>query len=292
MEDFYVYVYLDPRKIGIFCYDDLKFGYEPFYIGKGKKNRCNNGIKDKKKCLKVSKIKSIINDGFYPIIMKLDINLSEKEAFNNEIAYIKKIGRKNIESGPLTNMTDGGDGTSGRIDTEYDLQRKRNFRHDDSWKKILSKPVIQLKDDIVINEYNSVKEASEKTGVIKQNISSALTGRYKTAGGFQWNYKNNTDKLQGHLKSGFKMPSHSDSTKLKMSNSAKRGNDHHMKRKTGKNNPRARKVYQKSLDGSIIKIWYSFQDIKRDLGFSPSNICRCCKGEVKRIGGFLWEYAD
>jgi hypothetical protein len=117
MEDFYVYVYLDPRKIGIFCYDDLKFGYEPFYIGKGKKNRCNNGIKDKKKCLKVSKIKSIINDGFYPIIMKLDINLSEKEAFNNEISYIKKIGRKNIESGPLTNMTDGGDGTSGRIDT-------------------------------------------------------------------------------------------------------------------------------------------------------------------------------
>lgn len=292
MEEFYVYVYLDPRKIGIFCYDGLEFGYEPFYIGKGKKNRCNNGIKDKKKCLKASKIKSIINDGFYPIIMKLDINLTENEAFNKEIYYIKKIGRKNIESGPLTNMTDGGEGTSGRMDTEYDLKRKRNFRHKDSWKSILSKPVIQIKDGDIINEYNSIKEASEKTGIIKQNISSALTGRYKSAGGFQWKYKNESDRLQGHLKKEFKMPIHSESTKIKMSRSAKRGSEHHMKNKIGKDNPRSRKVKQKSLSGELIKVWDSLQDIKRGLGFTPSNICRCCKGEVKRIGGFLWEYLD
>ena len=292
MKEFYVYVYLDPRKVGIFCYEELKFGYEPFYIEKGKKNRWNNGIKDKRKCLKISKIKSIIDDGFYPIIMKLDINLTEHEAFNKEIDYIKKIGRKNIKSGPLTNMTDGGDGTSGRIDTLDDLQRKRNFRHKNSWKKILSKPVIQIKDGDAINEYNSIKEASEKTGIIKQNISSALTGRYKSAGGFQWKYKNESDKLQGHLKSVFKMPNHSESTRLKMSRSAKRGSEHHMKNKMGKNNPRSRKVKQKSLSGELIKVWDSFQDIRRELGFTPSNICRCCKGDVKRIGGFLWEYFD
>lgn len=61
-----------------------------FILEKVKKNRCNNGIKDKRKCLKISKIKSIIDDGFYPIIMKLDINLTEHEAFNKEIDYIKK----------------------------------------------------------------------------------------------------------------------------------------------------------------------------------------------------------
>ena len=77
-----------------------------------------------------------------------------------------------------------------------------------------------------------------------------------------------------------------------MSLSAKRGNDHHMKNKIGKNNPRSRKVKQKSLSGELIKVWDSLQDIRRELGFTPSNICRCCKGEVKRIGGFLWEYAD
>ena len=46
------------------------------------------------------------------------------------------------------------------------------------------------------------------------------------------------------------------------------------------------------ISGELIKVWDSLQDIRRELGFTPSNICRCCKGEVKRIGGFLWEYAD
>ena len=219
----------------------------------------------------------MIKDGYFPIALKVFENISEEEAFKKESFLIKNIGRADLGLGSLCNLTDGGEGTV-NITPE--------------WKKILSKPVIQTKDGVYVAEYNSVKEASEKTGIIKQNISSALTGRYKTAGGFEWRYKNESDKLQGHLKMEFKMPTHSDVTRLKMSQSAKRGNEHHMKNKMGKDNPRSRKVYQKSLDGTIIKIWDSLQDIKRDLGFSPSNICRCCKGEVKRIGGFLWEYLD
>lgn len=292
MNDFYVYAYLDPTKIGNFSYGDITFGYEPFYIGKGRKNRCNNGIKDRKKCIKTAKIKSLINKGFYPIIMKLDVDLSESEAFNREIYYIETIGRKDIGSGPLTNMTEGGEGTSVRLDTEEDMIRKKNFRHSEKWKKILCKPVIQMNDTVIVAEYESVKEASEKTGIIKQNISSALRGKYKSAGGFQWMYKNETDRLQGHLKVEFKMPKHSESTRLKMSISARKGNDHHMKNKIGRNNPRSRKVRQKLSNGDVVKIWDSLQDIKRELGFSPSNICRCCKGGVKRIGGFLWEYVD
>lgn len=279
MESFYVYVYLDPRKPGLFKYNDLKFDFEPFYVGKGTKNRAYSGIRDKNKCLKVTKIRSILKSDNFPIIIKLYENITNEESFIREIETILKIGRIDNKTGPLTNMTDGGTGGTG-------------LKHKDSWKKILSKPVIQIKCGDVINEYNSIKEASEKTGIIKQNISSALTGRYKSAGGFQWKYKNESDKLQGHLKKEFKMPIHSESTKLKMSRSAKRGDEHHMKNKIGKDNPRSRKVKQKSLSGGLIKVWDSLQDIKRELGFTPSNICRCCKGEVKRIGGFLWEYAD
>ncbi len=279
MEIFYVYVYLDPRKPGLFKYNDLKFDFEPFYVGKGTKNRAYSGIRDKNKCLKVTKIRSILKSDNFPIIIKLYENITNEESFIREIETILKIGRIDNKTGPLTNMTDGGTGGTG-------------LKHKDSWKKILSKPVIQIKDGDIINDYNSIKEASEKTGIIKQNISSALTGRYKSAGGFQWKYKNESDKLQGHLKKEFKMPIHSESTKLKMSLSAKRGNEHHMKNKIGKDNPRSRKVKQKSLSGELIKVWDSLQDIRRELGFTPSNICRCCKGEVKRIGGFLWEYLD
>ena len=279
MNEYYVYVYLDPNMEGKYQYGDLFFEFEPFYVGKGTKHRCFSGIRDKKKSYKVTKISSIIKSGKFPIILKIYEGLTNMESCKKEIETIIKIGRKDKNLGPLTNMTDGGTGGSG-------------LKHKEEWKKILRKPVIQIKDGIEISEYDSVTDASEKTGIIKQNISSALTGKYKTAGGFEWKYKNDSDKLQGHLKNNFEMPKHSEKTKIKMSLSAKRGEDHHMKKKTGKDNPRSRKIIQKELDGNIIKVWDSLQDIKRGLGFSPSNICRCCRGEVKRIGGFLWEYLN
>lgn len=52
----------------------------------------------------------------------------------------------------------------------------------------ISKKIIQLKDDIVINEYNSLKEASEKTNIHKSNISACARGIRDFAGGYQWKY--------------------------------------------------------------------------------------------------------
>jgi hypothetical protein len=280
MKTFYVYIYLDPRKPGKFTYDHLFFDFEPFYVGKGTRYRCHTGIRDKGPTLKVTKIKSILKSGNFPIVIKIYESLTNLESCEKEIETIKKIGRSNIEKGPLCNMTDGGTGGTG-------------FKHSEEWKKVLSKPVLQFTlDGEFLGEYSSVKEASQKTGMIKQNISSNLRGKYKSAGGFIWKYKDPSLLLQGHLSKPFEMPKHSEETKKKMSLSAKKGEEHHMKKKKGGNNPRAKKIAQKNLEGEIIKIWDSMSDIKRELGFTPSNICRCCQGSVKRIGGFKWEYSN
>ena len=54
---------------------------------------------------------------------------------------------------------------------------------------------------------------------------------------------------------------------------------------------RARPVIQISED-TIIKTWGSAQEVCRQLGFSKSNICNCCRGKIKTCYGYVWRYAD
>lgn len=114
--DYYVYALLDPRKPGIFNFEGVSFNHEPFYIGKGKNKRCYNHFRNLNNInLKTNKIKKILKTGLIPIIQKIQTNLSETVAHNAEKQLIKTIGRRNIKTGLLTNLTDGGEGISGCI---------------------------------------------------------------------------------------------------------------------------------------------------------------------------------
>ena len=115
---FYTYLYLDPRKPGNFNYGIYHFDYEPFYVGKGHNNRCLKHLKDSRKSYKVNKIKKILSESLEPIIIKYQENLLECQALKLEIDLIKTIGRLDLKTGTLTNLTDGGQGTSGNIPTE------------------------------------------------------------------------------------------------------------------------------------------------------------------------------
>ena len=46
--------------------------------------------------------------------------------------------------------------------------------------------IVQLKDNIEINRFISVKEASQKTNISIPNINNCLRGKQKTAGGYNW----------------------------------------------------------------------------------------------------------
>lgn len=106
--DYYIYAYLDTRK-GSFVKNGLTFEHEPFYIGKGRKNRLyahKREVSNSLKCNIISKIKK--ETGNYPKITKLKDGLTEKEAFELERYYIDSIGKRILGEGPLSNIKDGG----------------------------------------------------------------------------------------------------------------------------------------------------------------------------------------
>lgn len=114
---YYIYVYLDGRKPGHFIYGNYSFNYEPFYVGKGARYRFRAHLKEAEKLLnknptsfKIRKIHKIWESGNKLFIVKVKSNISNIEAISLEKEVIKAIGRRDIKSGPLVNMTDGGDG--------------------------------------------------------------------------------------------------------------------------------------------------------------------------------------
>lgn len=113
---YYVYIYLNPLKKGIYTYGPLTFNNEPIYVGKGKKDRLFIHIKYPDKIKNNPAFKKTLKEyksiGVYPDIQKIQDNLSEEDAFNLERKIISSIGRKCSKDGPLLNLTEGGDGHS------------------------------------------------------------------------------------------------------------------------------------------------------------------------------------
>lgn len=126
-EDCYVYVLLDTRTPkGKYRYGRRVFRHEPFYVGKGRGDRCfvhevtalrKTGVKCRS--FKSSLIRKICKAGLRPEIWILKSDLTTSEAHDLEIDLIAKIGRRDRKMGPLTNLTDGGDGC-----THYVMPKK------------------------------------------------------------------------------------------------------------------------------------------------------------------------
>lgn len=52
-----------------------------------------------------------------------------------------------------------------------------------------SKPVIQIKGNLIVNNFYGITEAERATGINHRNISMCCSGKRKTAGGYSWKYK-------------------------------------------------------------------------------------------------------
>ena len=120
---FYVYHYCDPDS-GI-----------PFYVGKGKNRRAFHHLNTCKRLCDSSyntlfyrKLRKMLSMGLNPVIKIIKDQREEGEAFDLEISDIKRIGRRNLGEGPLTNLSDGGDGPSGFKHSEEAKQKMREAR--------------------------------------------------------------------------------------------------------------------------------------------------------------------
>lgn len=63
-----------------------------------------------------------------------------------------------------------------------------------------AREIVCLKDGVLINTFKSVSDAVRRTGIVQGNISSCLTGKRKSCGGFNWLYKDtyeNPEILKG-----------------------------------------------------------------------------------------------
>jgi hypothetical protein len=89
MNDYYVYVYIDPRNL------------EEFYYGKGKGSRKHAHLADESDSGKAKRIRAIKREGLAPIIRVIASDLSENEALLIETTLLWKLGKytENVASG-------------------------------------------------------------------------------------------------------------------------------------------------------------------------------------------------
>lgn len=131
MNNFYVYAILDPRYPGVYKYENHIFDYLPYYIGKGKDDRYLRSAKDPKQDKKFKIYNDIIDQGSEPKTILVFENLTEIEAFKQESVLVQLIGRKDENSGPLINKTNGGEGLSGHklsMKTKQKMSKSRTGR--------------------------------------------------------------------------------------------------------------------------------------------------------------------
>lgn len=270
MNNFYVYVYLDPCKPGNYEYNGITFSHEPFYVGKGKNYRYklhtyNNSKHVINKFLqnKINKIKRSI--GSLPIIIKYKSNLKESESLLLETELIRIIGRRNEKTGPLVNLTNGGEGVSGK-------------KHSEKTKKILSDKQKKRFEDP--KEREKISIGLKNSEAYKLAISKA-----------EYREKLRKSKLDPNGKFQKVMKSKKFSKKM---SKAMSGENNHMFGKIGENNPRygkGIKVYQYDLNNNLLKEWPNANIIEKETSFNRVTIeRRCKKNSIKPYKNYIWSY--
>ena len=142
-----------------YTYAYLREDKTPYYIGKGSGKR----IYSKDRTIKPPKDKSRI--------IYLKQNLTEEEAFRHEIYMIDVFGRKDLGTGILYNMTNGGEGSSGWVPSEESRRKMSQSSKGKTHSKETRRKMGEAKKG---NTYMLGKTLSEET---RRKMSEAHKGK-------------------------------------------------------------------------------------------------------------------
>lgn len=266
MNDYYIYVLFDSSKRGIFVYDDLKFEYEPFYVGKGRKNRIKNTLYDKSS-FKKNKIEKLKKSNIEIIHKKIKKNLSNEVSIILEKKFISKIGRRDLNKGPLVNTTDGGDG------------------------RLSSKPTQATKDKISKTYLSKKLKWKHKEEVLKKmsknqkGMGNGFYGKTHTE-----ENKNKQSKLIGGKNHPMYGKEHSKQTKKILK-------EHRKNNISNRNIKEACQKFNKEVDMydlnlNYIKTFNSVKETSFETNINESIISKCCRGEIKKPTRYYFKYKN
>ena len=148
-----------------------------------------------------------------------------------------------------------------KIETDIVYQSKdlKIYKHHRRQAKVHK---IDIKKGIILNTYETFKEASEKNNNISTGaISDCCNHKMKTFHGWAWAYADENFDLKKTLEFA-----------------------------TQPDNTTAKKIVQKDNEGNIIKIWNSITEASVYYNCCHYNIWACCNNKQKTAKGYKWEY--
>ena len=101
--------------------------------------------------------------------------------------------------------------------------------------------------------FQSLEEASKSSSISEDSISHACLGDRKTSNGFYWTYTSTFDL---------------------------------------KEDIRKKKVIQYDYEGELVKVFDSISEASKATEVNKSSIAKCCRGERKKAGDFIWKFLD
>lgn len=164
---------------------------EPCYIGKGTGKRVDQHRQPN--CERHNAhLKNIIEKAGCPLpAVILHENLDEATAFAYEIALIAAIGRE-AHGGPLVNLTDGGEGVSGHIQSDAE-KRNRGDKSRKIWSDPAFREMMQAKHRELWDDHSRLVHSVKQKAAWEKPERRA---RGKAAGQARWNSLSPEDRLK------------------------------------------------------------------------------------------------